>query len=253
MRRHIQRPYEAPQRSAMGERPEVEGTRMVWTEVVDTLEEIVQDYERVNHVISLYQDERLRRKGAEHLRGWRGILLDLGSGPGNFTSILRTRVDGFLVCLDYSAEMLSVARARVGRDGVGFVRGIFEALPFRSRTVTFAAASYALRDSVDKDAVLRGVSRILRGGGRFLVVDIGKPDNPLVRGFFSLYMRYGVPILAGLATGYGYRNPWSTLYKTYALLPTNRELLEVLRSAFGSARLEERAFGGLVVAVADKP
>ncbi|RLI08987.1 hypothetical protein DRO42_05335 [Candidatus Bathyarchaeota archaeon] len=229
------------------------GAVTVWREVEDALEAIIEEYERVNHVISFLQDDRARWRGLEMIGSQEGVGLELGSGPGNFTSILRTRVDGFLVCLDYSAEMLSVARARVGRDGVGFVRGIFEALPFRSRTVTFAAASYALRDSVDKDAVLGEVSRILRGGGRFLVVDIGKPDNPLVRGFFSLYMRYGVPILAGLATGYGYRNPWSTLYKTYALLPTNRELLEALRSAFGSARLEERAFGGLVVAVADKP
>lgn len=218
----------------------------------DALEAIIEEYEKVNHVISLFQDDRARRMGLKMAGSSQGVGLELGSGPGNFTSMLRTQIEGFLVCLDYSAEMLSVARGRVKKEDVGFVRGIFEALPFRPSTITFAAASYALRDSVDKIIVLREVSRTLKGGGRFLIVDIGKPDNPLVRGFFSLYMRYGVPILSGLAAGYGYRNPWSILYETYALLPTNEHLLEALKSVFGSAWLEEHALGGLIVAIADK-
>jgi len=224
----------------------------VWREVEDALEAIIEVYERVNHVISFLQDDRARLRGLEMAGIQRGVGLELGSGPGNFTTMLRIRLKGFLVCLDYSAEMLSTARAKVGRGGVGFVRATFEALPFRRGTITLAAASYALRDSTDKIRVLTEVNRVLGVGGRFLIVDVGKPDNPLVRGFFSLYMRYGVPILGGLAGGYGYRNPWSTLYKTYALLPTNRRLLEALKGVFDSARLEEHAFGGLIVAVADK-
>lgn len=224
----------------------------VWREVEDALEAIIEEYERVNHVISFFQDERARRRGLEAAGSHRGVGLELGSGPGNFTSMLHTQVEGFLICLDYSTEMLSMARARVSDENTGFVRGIFEALPLRPSTIAFAAASYALRDSTDKVRALREVNCALRGGGRLLVVDIGKPNNPLVRGFFSLYMRYGVPILGGLAGGYGYRNPWSLLYKTYALLPTNEDLLDTLRTMFGSARLEEHAFGGLIVAIAGK-
>lgn len=224
----------------------------VWREVEDALEAIIEEYERVNHVISFFQDDRARRRGLETAGTHRGVGLELGSGPGNFTVMLRSRVEGFLVCLDYSADMLSVARARVGDGTVGFIRGTFEALPLRRETITFAAASYALRDSTDKVRALGEVNRVLRRGGRLLVVDIGKPNNPLVRGFFSLYMRYGAPILGGLAAGYGYRNPWSILYKTYALLPVNEDLLDRLRTTFGSARLLELAFGGLVVAIADK-
>lgn len=224
----------------------------VWREVEDALEAIIDDYERVNHVISLFQDDKARRKGLEAAGSHLGVGLELGSGPGNFTSMLRARIEGFLVCLDYSTELLSIARVRVKEGDIGFVRGIFEALPLRPSTIAFAAASYALRDSTDKVRVLREVDRALTVGGRFLVVDIGKPNNPLIRGVFSLYMRHIVPILGGLAGGYGYRNPWSLLYRTYALLPTNDELLYALRTVFGSARLEEHAFGGLIVAIAEK-
>lgn len=224
----------------------------VWREVEDALEAIIREYERVNHVISLFQDERARRRGLEVAGSQCGVGLELGPGPGNFTSLLRSRLEGFIVCLDYSEEMLSAAKARAVGEHTGFVRGVFEVLPFRSGIMAFIAASYALRDSTDKVRALRDVSRTLRRRGQFLIVDVGKPNNPLVRGVFSLYMRYGVPIIGGLAGGYGYRNPWALLYKTYELLPTNGELLDLLRAVFGSARLEERAFGGLIVAIAEK-
>lgn len=224
----------------------------VWREVEDALEAIVEEYERVNHVISLFQDDRARRKGLERAGACQGVALELGSGPGNFTSMLRPRVDGPLVCLDYSAEMLPVARSRLRGEEVEFVRGVFEALPFRRGTAKLAAAAYALRDSTDKVRALMEVSRVLMVGGGLLVVDVGKPDNPLVRGFFSLYMRYIVPILGGLFGGYGYRNPWGLLYRTYELLPVNGALLAVLRALFGAAVLEEHAFGGLIVALATK-
>ena len=216
----------------------------------DALESIIEKYERANHVISLFQDDWARRRGLEKAGMCLGTSLELGSGPGNFTSMLRRNVDGALVCLDYSANMLSVARHKLKSGNASFVRGVFEALPFRYGTIELTAAAYALRDSTDKIRALTEVNRALRRGGKLLVIDIGKPNNPLVRGFFSLYMRYVVPILGGISGGYGYRNPWSLLYKTYELLPVNEELQNILRALFGSAFLEEHAFGGLIVALA---
>jgi demethylmenaquinone methyltransferase/2-methoxy-6-polyprenyl-1,4-benzoquinol methylase len=222
----------------------------VWKEVEDALEAIIEKYERANHVISLFQDDSARRRGLERAGICRGTSLELGSGPGNFTSMLRRNVEGALVCLDYSVKMLSVARSKLRGGNISFVRGVFEALPFRQGTIELTAAAYALRDSTDKIRALTEVSRVLRRGGKLLIIDIGKPNNPLVRGFFSLYMRYVVPILGGLSGGYGYWNPWSLLYKTYGFLPVNKTLQDILRSLFGSAFLEEHAFGGLVVALA---
>lgn len=224
----------------------------VWREVEDALEAIIRDYERVNHVISLYQDDRARLRGLERVGPPQGVVLELGCGPGNFTRMLRPRADGFIVCLDYSAKMMPVARARNGNVDIGYVQGIFEALPFRRNTASFAAAAFALRDTTDKVRALGEVRQALREEGKLLVVDIGKPDNDIVRGFFTLFMRFIVPILGGLTAGYGYRNPWSLLHETYRLLPTNRGLLLLLRRALGRSELEELALGCLVVAVAEK-
>lgn len=224
----------------------------IWREVEDALEEIIYDYERVNRVISLFQDDRARWRGLEEAGSQEGVGLELGSGPGNFTQMLYSRLEGFLICLDYSAKIISVGRARNRRGNIGFIRGVFEYLPIRNGIVSFAAAAFALRDSIYKERSLMEINQALRVGGILLIVDIGKPDNPIVRGFFSIYMRYMVPILGGLTAGYGYKNPWSILYKTFELLPENRVLLEMLRHKLGRARLGEFAFGGLVFALVEK-
>ena len=224
----------------------------VWREVEEALEGIIDDYERVNHLISFNQDDHARSRGLEKIGHTLGPALELGSGPGSFTLRLRPTVRGFLVCLDYSDKMLTAGRARTKSEGMDYVRAIFEMLPFREGVFNLAAAAYALRDSTDKERSLQEIGRVLKPGGRLLVVDIGKPNNPLLRGFFSLYMRYIVPIIGGLAAGNGYRNPWSVLYETFAFLPLNRALEEMMRKAMGRSDLEEMAFGGLVVAVAKK-
>lgn len=220
----------------------------VWHEVEEALEAIIDDYERVNHVISFFQDDRARRRGLEKTDAHIEVGLDLGSGPGNFTQMLHSRVEGFLVSLDYSDKMLSEGRERNRQENVGFIRAIFEALPLREDVVSLAAAAYSLRDSTDKARALMEIKHALRTGGSLLIIDIGKPNNPIVRRFLSLYMRYIVPILGGIISGHSHRNPWSLLYKTYDLLPVNRYLLRMMRRTLGQAEMEELAFGGLIVA-----
>lgn len=224
----------------------------VWWEVEDALESIIEDYERVSHVISFFQDDKARRKGIKKVGPQTGVGLELGSGPGNFTPMLGEVLDGFLVCLDYSDRMLRVSRARNREQGVGFVRAIFEALPFREGILSFAAGAFALRDTPEKEKALKEISSALRKGGGLLVVDIGRPNNWLIRNGLSLYIRYIVPAIGGIMAGYGYRNPWSLLYKTYLSLPVNREYERMMTDIVGRADLDELALGGLIVATAVK-
>jgi len=224
----------------------------VWWEVEDALESIIEDYERVSHVISFFQDDKARRKGLKKAGPQMGVGLELGSGPGNFTPMIREALDGFLVCLDYSDRMLKVGRARNGEHDVGFVRGVFEALPFREGIISFAAGAFALRDTPEKERALEEISFALKEGGGLLVVDIGRPNNWFVRNGLSLYIRFIVPAIGGLMAGYGYRNPWSLLYDTYLSLPVNRDYERMMAEIIGRAELDELSFGGLIAATAVK-
>lgn len=224
----------------------------VWWEVENALESIIVEYERVSHVISLFQDENARRKGLRRVGYHEGVGLELGSGPGNFTPNLKGIIRGYLVCLDYSDKMLKVGRGRNREDDVGFVMAVFEALPFRERTISLAAGAFSLRDTPEKDVALKEVSHSLKEGGSLLVVDIGRPNNGIVRKVLNIYIKYIVPIIGGLMAGYGFSNPWSMLHETYLSLPVNRNYERMMRKSIGKADLEQLSLGGLIVAIAVK-
>ncbi len=224
----------------------------IWHEVEEALEAIIDDYVRVNHLISLFQDDNARLKGLKKMGQQTGIFLELGSGPGNFTRMFEPRVESQIVCLDYSSKM--IAHAKKGEDGdrPHHIRAIFERLPIRTGSIKCAGAAYALRDSNDKSGTYNEIGRILKHNGRLVVIDIGKPDNPIIRGVLSIYMRYIVPLVAGLATGHGYNNPWSILYETYRLLPINKDLQRLIERSVGPAETNELALGGLIIVSAEK-
>jgi demethylmenaquinone methyltransferase/2-methoxy-6-polyprenyl-1,4-benzoquinol methylase len=107
-------------------------------------------------------------------------------------------LDNPLVCLDFSDKMLLFGRKRNQDLNIHYVLGVFEALPFRENTACFVAAAYAIRDSLDKKKTLSEIHHTLRSKGKLLLIDIGKPNNTLIREFMKLYMQYIVPILGGL-------------------------------------------------------
>jgi ubiquinone/menaquinone biosynthesis C-methylase UbiE len=80
-----------------------------------------------------------------------------------------------------------------------------------------------------------------------LLTDIGKPDNVILQGFMTLFMKYVVPVMGGLTAGYGFRNPWSTLFKTYVKLPPNRVLVSIIESNIDVVDIEEQILGALLI------
>jgi demethylmenaquinone methyltransferase/2-methoxy-6-polyprenyl-1,4-benzoquinol methylase len=225
----------------------------VWEEVVTALEQIIDEYERVNHVISLLQDDRSRLIGLKKIGYGEGAALELGSGPGNYSRMISSFHDGDLICIDFSDRMIATSMHRNKGLGNHLVRAVFEALPIRGGSMSFVTSAYALRDSLYKSLVVEEACDALATGGRFLLIDIGKPDNRIIRGFMSLYMKYLVPVMGGLTAGYGYRNPWSELYDTFEKLPPNKKLTAIIEDRLVDVNRVERMLGALVIIWGTKP
>jgi len=219
----------------------------VWEEVEVALDNIIDDYEKVNHLISLFQDDKTRVKGLSMVHPSIGSALELGSGPGNFSRMIHNEHEGPLICLDFSYSMLSTARRKNEDLDLFYVRGVFEALPFKKEAFNLITASYALRDTLNICKALVETHNTLKNGGKLLIIDIGKPDNRLIRGFMRLFVKYWVPIIGGIATGHGYSNPWSILYQTFDRLPSNKRLSELLNKFFVNVNKEEFIFGALIL------
>jgi len=144
----------------------------------------------------LYRGFALRHAGLEP--GAR--VLDVATGTGLLAQAAARRVgpSGRVVGLDPSAGMLSRAK---DRRRIRLSRGIAERLPFRDASFDFLTMGYALRHVVDLPSTFAEYRRVLRPGGRLLILDFARPRNPVGYGLTRVFMKMIVPLLSRLFAG----------------------------------------------------
>jgi ubiquinone/menaquinone biosynthesis methyltransferase len=137
--------------------------------------------------------------------------LDLCCGTGDVAFAL-ARLGMDVTGLDFSEPMLAVADQRLkvqssshqagaGPLAVRFLRGDAQQIPFPDASFDLVTISYGLRNLADWEQGLREMRRVVRPGGRLLVLDFGKPDNSLWRGIYFSYLKCFVPLLGRLLCG----------------------------------------------------
>lgn len=131
--------------------------------------------------------------------------LDVCCGTGDVAFAL-ARAGAVTTGFDFSAPMLAVARQRAGgwrgaAKAPQFLQGDALALPFPDASFDVVTISYGLRNLADLDRGLRELVRVLRPGGRLLILDFGKPDWAPWRWLYFQYLRWGVPVFGRLFCG----------------------------------------------------
>jgi len=230
------------------------GLGSLWSRVEDALKGLIPVYDKVNRVISLGQDLKLRRLAvAKAIKGKDLTVLDAGCGPGTMSKTILDSTDCVkqIVLLDPLIEMLKQSKHRLGEDRCAFVRAVFEYLPFRSGVFDVSVSTFALRDAFDLTAALTELSRVVKCGGVVLILDLGKPNSTLLQAVIGAYWRILAPLLASAYIGKGgliYR----LLYHTYLKLPTNAHLKKMVERLFTHIELEEKMMGGVIILLAVK-
>ena len=219
-----------------------------WEEVLQTLRRISRYYRRLNTVVSLGLDSKLRRELVRGRIGEGEIVLDAGAGEGSLTEIILEENPGLALMLDPLLEMLSRSRL----SSVEKVVGVFESLPLRSASIDVAALSFSLRDSRDMERALTELSRILKEDGRLLVLDLGKPNKLLVDMLFKLYWKLIAPLIAFIRLGVK-GVTISEIYRTYRRLPKNIQLIKLVEKFFKKVEWREKLMGGILIISAWKP
>ena len=159
-------------------------------------------YDRVGMVLSLGQDPLWRRFLVSRLPRDRGHVLDVATGTGLVAAELLRR--GFSVTgLDQSAEMLEVARRRLG-NRAELVESSAERLPFPDGAFDHVTFTYLLRYVDEPGAVLAELARVVRPGGTVASLEFGVPGG-LARPLWDLYVDAGLP-LAGRLVSPGWRD-----------------------------------------------
>lgn len=181
--------------------------------VNDLFAAIAPHYDRLNDL----QSAGLHRLWKRRLVRWANVrpgarALDVCCGTGDIALRL-ARAGAEVTGLDFSEAMLAVARGKIrnpesGIRNLRFVHGDAQALPFGDAEFDVVTVGYGLRNLASWEAGLREMARVARPGGRVLVLDFGKPANPVLRALYFAHLRLMVPLLgrifAGSAEAYAY-------------------------------------------------
>ena len=215
-----------------------------WKQVISTLRDIIPVYDKVNRVISLGKDELYRYEGINGNIKSGDLVLDAGSGFGNMsltTCKFTTAAEVKIVIYDPIFEMLQSSRQRLVVELIS--SGIFEHMPFKDNTFDVVMCGYSLRDAINLEIAVSEIHRILKKNGRFLIVDLGKPDNKLIRLGVSIYLKYIIKIFAYIIarqTGLKFQ----TLYGTFIKWPQNNTLNLLLKKQFSEVDFKTKLMGG---------
>lgn len=167
--------------------------------VRDAFARIADRYVLTNHVLSLGADIWWRRVVTSRIRKWKPRrLLDVASGTGDLAlEIQDACVDCEVTASDFCAEMLAHASSR-GLDHTVVADAL--ALPFPDGGFDVVTVAFGLRNMADYPAALREMHRVLKPGGRLVILDFSLPEGVL-RGPYRMYLHHVLPRMAGWLTG----------------------------------------------------
>ncbi len=209
-------------------------------------------YDFLNRALSFRKDVRWRREAASELPPDPSArVLDLCGGTGDLTlEIAAQRRAGAIVCCDFSHPMLARAQEKVRRRGASDRCVVLEAdglsLPFAEGTFEAITIAFGLRNLADMDTGLRQMLRVLRPGGRLVVLEFSRPDAPVLSSLYRFYLRRLLPRLGDPASGR--QGPYGYLARTISEFPDAPELAGRIRES-GFAAVGWRKLTGGIVAI----
>ena len=181
-------------------------------------------------------------------------VLDICCGTGDITKRLMVSVGeaGTVYGLDFSQGMLDVGKSRKGVSDVKFVLGDAMNLPFESNSMDAITVGFGLRNLTDISKCLQEVIRVLKPGGRFLCLDMGKVKIPIIKQLFRFYFFQIVPVI-GKAI-YPGEDMFDYFPQSSVDYPSQEKLAGMLANiGFEEVEFFNFYFGSTVIHFAEKP
>ena len=223
------------------------GLGSYWGEVIDVLRDIIPVYDKVNSFISLGKDTEHRNRAIRGRINRGDKILDAGSGFGNMSKTAAKIIDDDLQIVLYDPLIPMLKNTdRLFEKKIDSACGVFEHIPFQNDEFDLVLSGYSLRDAISLKTAISEVHRVLKKDGRWVIVDLGKPDEPILRFGVTFYLRMILPIIAFIAGGrLGLK--FATLYGTYKLWPQNKKLERLLLEKFSRVEFEKDLMGGAIM------
>ena len=177
-------------------------------QVADVFHSVAGKYDLMNDLMS-GGIHRIWKRFTIELSGVRtgNRVLDIAGGTGDLTRRFAKRVGptGEVVLADINASMLQVGRGRLMDRGyagnIEYAQADAEHLPFPDNSFNAVSIAFGLRNVTDKDQALRDMTRVLKPGGKVMVLEFSKPKNPLLSKAYDVYSFNALPLMGQLIAG----------------------------------------------------
>lgn len=241
------------------QRPQSEGPSDKATQVREMFSAIARRYDLLNRVLSLGLDGRWRAEATrEAFKGQPNRplrVLDVATGTADLAIALkRARPEAEVVGVDFAEPMLEIGRHKVKQRGLELrlEQGDGLGLSYEAERFDVLTIAYGLRNFADVDGGIREFYRVLRPGGRLVVLEFPPPPKGVFGRLFRLYFLQVLPRLGGWLSGR--RSAYSYLPASVLQFPAPPQLAARMREAgFENVRFRLQTFGVSALHSATKP
>lgn len=201
-------------------------------------------YDRTNTVLS-GGVHHLWRKRAVRAAGVRpgDAVLDCASGTGDLAIAFKKAVgeEGRVVGTDFVPEMLEIARTK--SPGVEFEVADVTGLPYADGTFDVSSISFGIRNVSDPGKGIAELARVVKPGGRVIVLEFGQPRGRAFGALYRFYNRHILPRLGGLLTGD--RAAYTYLQTSASRFPSGDDFVKLMHESarFSSIECRPLTFG----------
>ncbi|MDA3925810.1 MAG: bifunctional demethylmenaquinone methyltransferase/2-methoxy-6-polyprenyl-1,4-benzoquinol methylase UbiE [Kiritimatiellae bacterium] len=217
-------------------------------QIENTFDKIAARYDFMNRILSMGIDVSWRRRSLRSLQKSSPMqILDVATGTGDL-SIMEAKefpcakVTG----IDLSEGMLAIAKSKAEQKAstnpIDFIQGDCLKMPFIDNSFDLATIAFGIRNFEDLEAGCREIRRVLRPGCTLLIIELSRPTNKLLAGFYSFYLNRVIPVLGKLLTGRS--SEYKYLPESIKHVPQGAEMLNILTHAgFTSCKSKSYTFG----------
>jgi demethylmenaquinone methyltransferase/2-methoxy-6-polyprenyl-1,4-benzoquinol methylase len=168
---------------------------------------IAPTYDLLNHLLSLRRDHYWRKMAVQELRGLEGWILDIATGTGDVAIeiIHQNGQHRKVFGLDFSQPMIKRAQQKVLEKGmsktIALSLGDALSLPFRDSTFSASMIAFGLRNIVKKEQALSEMVRVIKKGGKVIILEFTFPQRGWMRRLYPIYFQRVLPWVGGFISG----------------------------------------------------
>lgn len=216
---------------------------------------IANTYDLLNRVLSFGRDRYWRRFTIQKLSDVKhGIILDVATGTGDMALEIVKRFNGIVkvIGVDFSEEMLRLAKRKIEKYGfqekINLYLNNAQSLPFEDEKFDAVLIAFGIRNIADKLKGLSEMRRVVKEGGKIIILEFSKPNYNIIKWFYHLYFVKILPVIGGLLSKVKYA--YEYLPESVLEFPETEDFINLMKKAgFKDIRYDILTYGVVTVYV----